>query len=50
VHENIDEIVAEQFDFVCNGVEMASGAVRNHDPEVMKNSCMRRCTILEGCI
>ena len=35
-NENIDEIVAEQFDFVCNGVEMASGAVRNHDPEVMK--------------
>ena len=36
--ENIDEIVAEQFDFVCNGVEMASGAVRNHDPEVMKKA------------
>ena len=37
-NENIDEIVAEQFDFVCNGVEMASGAVRNHDPEVMKKA------------
>ena len=26
-----DEILAYQFDFVCNGNEMASGAVRNHD-------------------
>lgn len=29
--ENIDDILAYQFDFVCNGYEMASGAVRNHD-------------------
>ncbi len=29
--ENIDNILAHQFDFVCNGNEMASGAVRNHD-------------------
>ena len=29
--ENIDEILAYQFDFVCNGNEMASGAVRNYD-------------------
>ena len=29
--ENIEDIVACQFDFVCNGYEMASGAVRNHD-------------------
>ncbi len=28
-------IVAYQFDVVCNGYEMASGAVRNHDPELM---------------
>ena len=27
------DIVAYQFDVVCNGYEMASGAVRNHDPE-----------------
>ena len=27
----IEDIVAYQFDFVCNGIEMASGAVRNHD-------------------
>ena len=29
------DIVAYQFDLVCNGYEMASGAVRNHDPEIM---------------
>ena len=29
------EILAYQYDFVCNGYEMASGAVRNHDPELM---------------
>lgn len=29
------DIVAYQFDAVCNGYEMASGAVRNHDPELM---------------
>ena len=37
---NLDpsEIVANQFDFVCNGIEMASGAVRNHDIEIMKKA------------
>ena len=30
-NENIEDILAYQFDFVCNGNEMASGAVRNHD-------------------
>lgn len=29
------EILAYQYDLVCNGYEMASGAVRNHNPEVM---------------
>ncbi len=29
------EILAYQYDLVCNGYEMASGAVRNHDPETM---------------
>ena len=29
------EILAYQYDLVCNGYEMASGAVRNHDPEIM---------------
>ena len=28
-------IVAYQYDLVCNGVELASGAVRNHVPEIM---------------
>ena len=31
-------IVANQYDFVCNGNEMASGAVRNHDIEIMKKA------------
>ena len=30
-NEKIEDILAYQFDFVCNGNEMASGAVRNHD-------------------
>ena len=34
----IEDIVAYQFDFVCNGIEMASGAVRNHDLEIMKKA------------
>ena len=29
------DIVAYQYDLVCNGYEMASGAVRNHDPKLM---------------
>ena len=29
------EILANQFDLVCNGYELASGAVRNHDIDVM---------------
>lgn len=35
--ENQDplEILAYQYDLVCNGVELSSGAVRNHDPEIM---------------
>ena len=35
--ENKDplDILAYQYDLVCNGYEMASGAVRNHDPEIM---------------
>ncbi|MCI8460040.1 MAG: aspartate--tRNA ligase [Bacilli bacterium] len=33
-----EEVLAYQFDFVCNGIEMASGAVRNHDIEVMKKA------------
>ncbi len=32
------EVVANQFDFVCNGIELASGAVRNHDIEIMEKA------------
>ena len=35
---SVESIVAHQFDFVCNGVEMASGAVRNHDLDIMKKA------------
>lgn len=33
--KNPFEIVAYQYDLVCNGYEMLSGAIRNHDPEIM---------------
>ena len=33
-----DEILAYQYDFVCNGYEMASGAVRNHDINIMEKA------------
>ena len=36
--DDIESIVAYQYDFVCNGCEMASGAVRNHDIEIMKKA------------
>ncbi len=29
------DILAYQYDFVCNGFELTSGAIRNHDPEIM---------------
>ena len=32
------EIKAYQYDFVCNGYEMASGGVRNHSPEILKKA------------
>ena len=34
-NKNPLDILAYQFDLVCNGYEMASGAVRNHNPEIM---------------
>lgn len=34
-NKNPLDILAYQFDLVINGLEMASGAVRNHDPEIM---------------
>ena len=35
VNEEPLSILAYQYDLVCNGVELSSGAVRNHDPEIM---------------
>ena len=32
------EVYAHQYDVVCNGVELSSGAVRNHSPEIMKKA------------
>ncbi len=29
------DILAYQYDIVCNGIELSSGAIRNHQPEVM---------------
>jgi aspartyl-tRNA synthetase len=37
-HEKILSIKAIQYDIVCNGVELSSGAIRNHRPEVMKKA------------
>ncbi len=36
--DNIENVLAYQYDFVCNGYEMASGAVRNHDIRIMKRA------------
>ncbi len=35
LNKNPLEILAFQYDLVCNGIELSSGAVRNHDPEIM---------------
>ena len=32
------EIYAYQYDIVCNGVELSSGAVRNHNPDIMRKA------------
>ena len=32
------DIFAYQYDIVCNGVELSSGAVRNHNPEIMRKA------------
>jgi aspartyl-tRNA synthetase len=32
------DILAYQYDIVCNGVELSSGAIRNHKPEIMKKA------------
>lgn len=35
LNKNPLDVLAYQYDMVCNGVELASGAVRNHKPEIM---------------
>ncbi len=37
-NKNPEEVLAYQYDIVCNGVELSSGAVRNHDLEIMKKA------------
>jgi aspartyl-tRNA synthetase len=37
-HEKLLSLKAIQYDIVCNGVELSSGAIRNHRPEVMKKA------------
>ena len=32
------DILAYQYDIVCNGVELSSGAIRNHRPDIMKKA------------
>ena len=32
------QVLAYQYDLVCNGIELASGAVRNHDIDIMKKA------------
>jgi aspartyl-tRNA synthetase len=32
------DVLAYQYDIVCNGIELSSGAIRNHQPEIMKKA------------
>ena len=32
------DVLAYQYDIVCNGIELSSGAIRNHDPEIMRKA------------
>lgn len=38
LNKNPLDILAYQYDIVCNGVELSSGAVRNHKPEIMEKA------------
>lgn len=38
LHKAPEEVLAYQYDIVCDGVELSSGAVRNHDIEIMKKA------------
>ncbi len=35
LNKNPSEILAQQYDLVCNGYELTSGAIRNHSPDIM---------------
>ncbi|AXK80481.1 aspartate--tRNA ligase [Pseudolabrys taiwanensis] len=37
-HDKLLALKAIQYDIVCNGIELSSGAIRNHRPEVMKKA------------
>jgi len=37
-HDKLLSLKAIQYDIVCNGIELSSGAIRNHRPEVMKKA------------
>lgn len=36
--EHIEEIIADQYDLVCNGYEVGGGGVRAHNPELLKST------------
>jgi aspartyl-tRNA synthetase len=37
-HDTLLSILAIQYDIVCNGIELSSGAIRNHRPEIMRKA------------
>src|SRR5690606_26070954 len=36
--DDLEDVLAYQYDCVCNGFELASGAIRNHNPEIMEKT------------
>ena len=38
LNEKTEDILAYQYDIVCNGIELSSGAVRNHDVDIMEKA------------
>ena len=41
-HQDPLTILAYQYDIVCNGVELSSGAIRNHRPDIMAKAFAHR--------